>query len=225
MIKTSIKQKSKDNFKPMKHKTTFLVFSLFLLLSFGASLRAQQFEGGITGGIAGSQVNGDALGGYEKAGLAFGPYVKLSLTPKSSLQMQLEYFQKGSRSNPDSTNNFQSYLLRLNYLQIPVYYQYKYNDFFGFHAGLSYGVLIHNYEERNGYEVFTPQYPFENRDLSAHAGIHWFATEQLSVKLEVAHSLLYIREQTEGTLWFFNQGQYNHYLLLALQYQIQGIFN
>lgn len=208
----------------MKYKTAYFLISLSIMFAVGSSLQAQQFEGGITGGIAGSQVNGDDLGGYDKAGLAFGPYVKLSLTPKSSLQMQLEYFQKGSRANPDSTNNFESYLLRLNYLQIPVYYQYKYNDFFGFHAGLSYGVLVYDYEERNGYEVITPQYPFENKDLSIHAGIHWFANEQLSVKLEVAHSALYIREQTAGTLWFFNQGQYNHYLLLAFQYRIKGIF-
>ncbi len=209
----------------MKYTSTILTLSIVLLLMTGFSLHAQQFEGGITGGIAGSQVNGDDLGGYNKAGLAFGPYVKLSISPKSSLQMQLEYFQKGSRANPDSTNNFQSYLLRLNYLQIPVYYQYKYNDIFGFHAGLSYGVLVHDYEERNGYEVLSPQYPFENHDLSAHAGIHWYTTEQLTVKLEVAHSLLYIREQTAGTLWIFNQGQYNHYLLLAIQYQISNIFN
>ena len=209
----------------MKYTTSLFTLSIFVLLTLGVSLQAQQFEGGITGGIAGSQVNGDDLGGYNKAGLTFGPYVKLSISPKSSLQMQLEYFQKGSRANPDSTNNFESYLLRLNYLQIPVYYQYKYNDFFGFHAGLSYGVLVYDYEERNGYEVLTPQYPFENDDLSVHAGIHWYTTEQLTVKLEVAHSLLYIREQTEGTLWIFNQGQYNHYLLLAVQYQIKGIFN
>lgn len=207
-----------------KRYTVFLACFFMTIFAFFGPAQAQRFKGGIVAGLAATQVKGDGLAGPDKAGIVAGPYVNLELSRKSSLQLQLEYFQKGSRANPDSTNNFQSYLLRLNYLQIPVMYQYKYNEDFGFESGLSYGVLIYEYEEINGYTTFTSQYPFEKRDLSFHFGAQWYLTDRLTAEFEFSHSLLYIRRQTKGVTWFFNKGQYNHVLLLALQYELRGIF-
>ena len=209
------------NFKLMRISLSVLIVltSLFFAIK---PAHSQQFTGGIVAGLAGTQVKGDGLAGPDKAGIVVGPYVNLELSRKSSLQMQLEYFQKGSRANPDSTNNFQSYLLRLNYVQIPVMYQYRYNEDFGFESGLSYGMLVYDYEEI--YTNFTSKEPFEQGDLSFHAGMRWYVSDRITAEFEFSHSLMYIRRQTKGVTWFFNKGQYNHVLLLGIQYEIRGLF-
>lgn len=206
--------------------TRFLSVAIIctMLMTISQLAQAQQFKGGIVAGVAGTQVKGDGLSGYDKAGIVLGPYVNLALSDKSSLQMELTYYQKGSRANPDSTNRFQSYLLRLNYVQIPVTYQYRYNEDFGFETGLSYAVLVHDYEEINGYTTFTPQYPFEKGDLSFHLGAHWYLTDLLIAEFEFSHSLMYVREDTKGITTFFNGGMYNHVIHIALQYRINSLF-
>jgi hypothetical protein len=209
----------------MRRLILFISVTVILMSLAGIeSLRAQEFKGGIIAGVAGTQVKGDGLGGYDKAGIVFGPYVNLELSDKISMQMQLEYYQKGSRANPDSTNNFQSYLLRLNYMQIPVTVQYRHNEDFGLETGLSYGVLIHDYEEINGYTNFISQYPWESGDLSFILGAHWYLTDVLTAEFEFSHSLLYVREDTEGVTTFFNKGMYHNVIHIAIQYQIKDLF-
>jgi hypothetical protein len=78
---------------------TFLLFS-FLLFSFCflLSASAQRFIGGVAVGINATQVDGDEVFGYNKAGFNGGPYVKLMLDRKQrfSLTMELLYTQKGA---------------------------------------------------------------------------------------------------------------------------------
>lgn len=203
-------------------RTKHIFVIIFLLAATMAS--AQQFKGGLTAGLAGSQVKGDGLSGYEKAGIIFGTYVNLELTNKSALQMQMEFFQKGSRVNPDEDNGYYSYLLRLNYIQIPVMYQYRYNELFGFETGLSYAVLISDYEEIYDLTHNVSDEPYETSDVSFHLGTRWFINELFTAEVEFSHSLFYIRKQTEGFTWFFDKGMYNNVLQLSIQYEIRGLF-
>lgn len=206
-----------------KITTYFIVFFLFL---FATSMQAQEFRGGVVAGIAGTQILGDGYSGPNKAGINIGPYVNLALTDRASIQMQLEFMQKGSRENPDSTNNFDSYLSRLNYVQIPIMFQYRYNEKFGFEAGGSYGVLVSSYEENQGLTspLLTGK-EYKDRDVSFHAGMHYYINDQLKAEFEFSHSLLSIRDfSTTGPTLLFNRGEYNHVLLLAVQYQINNLF-
>lgn len=207
----------------MRLTYTFFFFITMLVSTIHAD--AQEFRGGIIAGIAGTQVLGDGYSGPNKPGICVGPYVNLSLTNKSSVQMQLEFMQKGSRENPDSTNNFSSYLLRLSYVQVPIMYQYRHSDKLGFEVGGSYGVLVGSYEE--GYAAngqFYTGSAFEDRDVSFHAAMHYYINEKLKAEFEFSHSLLYIRPEPSRPTWFFNQGEFNHVLLVAIQYQIDNIF-
>lgn len=202
---------------------TFLLFTTILAFSIDAD--AQEFRGGVVAGIAGTQVLGDGYSGPNKAGICIGPYVNLSLSDKFSMQMQLEYIQKGSRENPDSTNNFSSYLLRLSYVQVPIMFQYRHSRKLGFEAGGSYGVLVGSYEE--GYAAngqFYTGSAFKKRDISFHAAMHYFINDKLKAEFEFSHSLLYIRPEPSRPTWFFNQGEFNHVLLVGIQYQIDSIF-
>ena len=58
--------------------------------------------------------------------------------------MELDYIQKGSRENPDSSNNYEFYLLRLNYVEIPLHYKYDFHEKGTLEAGLSLGFLVHS---------------------------------------------------------------------------------
>ena len=120
----------------------FLLFSL-LLFSFLPSASAQRFIGGIAAGMNLTQVDGDEVFGYYKAGFNGGPYVKLMLDQKQrfSVTMELLYTQKGAQLSynrlpesimvakgdtafidlryPEEDVRF-FYNLRTDYLEIPV---------------------------------------------------------------------------------------------------------
>ena len=77
--------------------------SIFLVL-FCISSFSQNFNGGLISGIATSQVSGDNLGGYNKAGFLFGIYTQYPLSEISNLQLEINYIEKGS-NNPKMIEN------------------------------------------------------------------------------------------------------------------------
>ena len=129
------------------------LLSLFCFLCI-FHLNAQKFEGGVMLGLVGSQVAGDLYSGYNKAGINAGGWISLSVGVRSKLQMELGYIQKGSRENPDyERNKFDSYLMRLGYVNMRFLYIIQYNELLSFEAGLSPNFLIHSNEKFNGYET------------------------------------------------------------------------
>lgn len=199
----------------MKNKIT--VLSLFLLAGFVSF--AQDFNGGILGGIAASEVSGDRLSGPNKAGIYAGVFVNRYFSPRSSIQMELNYIQKGSRENPDSSNNYQSYLLRLNYIEMPLHYRYDFAERAMFEVGLSLGVLVHSYEEANGStDVSGPD--FYTTDFCFNFGFFYSLTEALQINVRYSNSILPIRPHSSGQTYRGNKGQYNEVLSFVLYYDL-----
>jgi len=194
------------------------VFS-FTLLGF-----AQKFHGGVTAGIAATQVAGDTYSGYNKAGMFLGGYVNLDISEKSSLQMELTYFQKGSRVNPDSTNNFQQYKFRANYVEMPLLYMFKAGKFI-VHAGPSVGFLMGHYEEADYQRLDNT----ENYNkpaaltLQINLGIRYFFTEKFGADFRTNNSLLNIRSRNAtGDVWrIWTYGQFHDSLVISLFYQFR----
>ena len=79
----------------MLKKFTILLFCGFLAIS----SNAQNFGGGIILGLSTSQVDGDNLGGFNKAGLLVGAFANTSISEFYAFQMEITYIQKGS-NNP-----------------------------------------------------------------------------------------------------------------------------
>ncbi|MCD4697196.1 MAG: PorT family protein [Bacteroidales bacterium] len=197
-----------------------LKIAAFVLFFFNLSfLIGQDFNGGILAGLAASEVSGDRLEGPNKAGVYAGLYVNRYFTPKSSVQMELDFIQKGSRENPDSLNAYKSYLLRLNYIELPVHYRYDFHEKGTFEAGMSLGVLIHNYELANGYEWVAAN-DFKRFDLSINIGAFYTLTEKLKVNVRYSNSILPIRPHVGGATWRVNKGQYNEVLSFVLFYDL-----
>jgi hypothetical protein len=200
----------------------FLLFSfLFVLIFISRKAEAQKFHGGATFGLVGSQVAGDTYSGYHKAGIFGGGYVNLKLGEHSILQMELTYFQKGSRENPDSTNNYTSYILRLNYVELPLLYQYKIKKWI-FEAGPSLGFNIGYYEEYNSETEFNGNDPVAVT-FQINAGIRFFVNEHFGFDLRTNNSLLNIRkENVTGDVWrFWGWGQFNDALAFSVFYQFR----
>lgn len=205
----------------MMRKSYNIIIMLILTLSaFG--LKGQQFNGGIMAGVAGTQVAGDTFYGFHKAGIFAGGFVNLQFTEHSVMQMELEYFQKGSRENPDSANNYTQYLFRVNYIELPVLYQYIASKRFKIEVGPSAGFLVGWYEERDEYEIKGGNRP-ARVTLQINAGLYVNLTEHLMVNLRTNNSLLNIRSDnaTGDVLRIFpgNYGQFNDCLVLSLYYQ------
>lgn len=203
----------------MKHIITIMLAGLMLS---AAPAFSQRFNGGLMAGIAGTQVAGDTYSGFHKAGLFAGGFVNLQFTPRSVVQMELEYFQKGSRENPDSTNNYTEYIFRANYIEMPILYQFVINDRFQVEAGPSAGFLVGHFEEYN-------DMPTSSKDpakvtLQINVGLYVAITEHIKVNLRTNNSILNIRsENSTGDVYrFFDYGQYHDCLVLSAVYQFKN---
>jgi hypothetical protein len=204
----------------MRKSYNIIILLILTLSAFG--LKGQQFNGGIMAGVAGTQVAGDTFYGFHKAGIFAGGFVNLQFTEHSVMQMELEYFQKGSRENPDSANNYTQYLFRVNYIELPVLYQYIASKRFKIEVGPSAGFLVGWYEERDEYEIKGGNRPAKVT-LQINAGLYVNLTEHFMVNLRTNNSLLNIRSDnaTGDVLRIFpgNYGQFNDSLVLSLYYQ------
>ena len=105
----------------------------FLVFFLGATLctDAQTFKAKILAGVATSQVSGDQLAGFNKAGIMAGAGVSTKLSEKADLGFEMYYIQKGSvkQSNIDK-GDLVYYRLRLNYVEVPILFEYHLSEKF-----------------------------------------------------------------------------------------------
>ena len=202
-------------------KSIMRSFFVFILLGFMLStysgVRAQKVYGGLVAGVNGSQVAGDVASGYDKAGIHVGLFSYTHISEKSVFQMELVYSQKGARKNPSEKNGYQQYILRLNYIDIPFIYKYLYNDRLSFEGGLSYGYLLHHYEEAN-FSLNVGDAGFHTHALNILVGLNYRFAEKWAAGFRSTNSLYQIRDHTSGASRFPNYGQYNDVLTLTIQY-------
>ena len=200
------------------------VILLLIFISAVGNVSGQYFNGGIMAGIAGTQVAGDTYYGFHKAGIFAGGFVNLQISEHSAMQMELEYFQKGSRENPDSANNYNQYLFRVNYIELPLFYQYIVNKRFRIEAGPSAGFLLGYFEERNEEEIKGGNRPAKVT-FQLNLGLYVNITPNLMVNIRTNNSMLNIRSDnaTGDILRIFpgNYGQFNDSLVLSLFYQFK----
>lgn len=89
-----------------------------------------------------SQVDGDGLGGYNMSGLNLGFFTQAKIGDKSDLRLELAFLQKGSKEGlNDSTGYNTGYRLKLNYIEVPLVYIYKWKDL-AFEAGVGADILV-----------------------------------------------------------------------------------
>jgi hypothetical protein len=207
----------------MKLKVFFCGIVLFVL-SCGI-VQGQNFHGGVMAGINGSQVGGDELSGYHKAGFFGGGYVGWRFTPMSALRMELEFSQKGSKETPTEENGYLSYLMHLNCIDLPLLYQLSFNiqkQKFSLEAGLSYTYIIgdpkEEYIDGTGFYYLVGGVPFTASSLNLVAGLYYHINKNLFVNFRTSNGITPIRKDPairRHPLWGAG-GQYNDVLTLSI---------
>jgi hypothetical protein len=183
---------------------------------------AQRFRAEITGGIAGSQVSGDELSGFNKAGIYAGLGVRTSLSKDFELGFRILYFQKGSRKRLKSEEPDSSfYLLRLNYMEVPLTLRYAISKSFYIEAGPSLGYLVKSSEQDEQGELNFRR-PFSKFDLSVTGSFGYTITENLDFNLGYYQSIVPIREHASGAVFRLNQGQFSSVLTFTLLYTFKS---
>ena len=203
-------------------KKICLLIWIFLVAGMATEVYAQRFDGGLTGGLTASQVEGDHAKGYHKPGFLLGGYVQTDLSPWVFAGMEIRYSQKGSRKNPDPKDSEQKkYIMRLGYIDLPLLIGFRTSESIAIYTGFSIGYLMHSGEYDN-YGLFPPedQNPFKEFDYQAFLGFRWDITIRISLDLRGAYSVLPIRDLKGDISWFWWDDQYNNVLSTSVYYRL-----
>jgi hypothetical protein len=199
----------------MKH---YLLLFCTLLIAITAKGQVI-FHGGALAGVSTSQVSGDQLSGFNKAGIYAGAFVNLHITDKWLFQFEIDYIQKGSRKNPKpSRNDFTKYVMNLQYFEVPILFKWEFLDRFQLEMGPAVGYLIKNTgveRDENGPFV-DPRPAFSKIDLSVMGGVSFKIIEHLKLNIRGSQSVLPIRQHESGAVYRLNRGQYNSVLAFTL---------
>lgn len=195
-----------------------IIFIFTLLLCATFTVSAQRFKAGLRMGIAATQVSGDQLSGYNKAGIVAGGIVSTELSQKFDVSMEILYFQKGSRKNANvERDDYTTYLLRINYFEIPVLVNWKFSKRFSFEAGPTFSALVSTLEEDEFGQLEQPR-EFSSFELGVAGGMNVRLVNNFHFNVRAANSVLPVREHVSGEGYRLNRGQYNSCLMFSFHY-------
>jgi hypothetical protein len=182
--------------------------------------KAQRFDGGALLGFNATQVEGDTYKGYHKPGIVAGFYVETDIAPAVFAAMEIKYSQKGARKKSNEKDPTK-YIMRLNYIDLPIYMAFRTSENSAIIGGISTGFLISG-KELNEYGEFPTedQNAFNTIDLQPLIGFQFDFLENLKADLRFALSVLPVRGKPEGTNYYWQNNQFNNVITLALYYQI-----
>lgn len=185
------------------------------------------FYGGLVLGMNMCQVDGDAYGGYHKAGLNVGAVVYAQFSPKVGISMEMLYSQKGSRAVIQTTSPYvgdylQKYYLDLNYVEIPLMFNFLTNKRLHGSLGASYSRLVKSKEDMitdQGFYIDQDKYYFNKNNIDGIAGISYQLYKSLFVSFRYQYSLTTIRPASRAIIgWGINE--YNNLFALRFTYLI-----
>lgn len=192
-----------------------LFFILFFFLAGVSS--GQKFNAGLLAGLCISQVDGDHLAGFNKAGLTAGGFVNRKISEKMNLQFEIEFIQKGSRM-PLNKDGFY-FLMRLNYIEVPLLISHSVGKKWNLEAGGSFATLVSAHEEDQSGEI-TNAPAWHKVDYLVCVGANYMLSEHLILNLRYRYSVATIRPKNENYNYFYSyKGQFNKLFSFSLAYR------
>lgn len=198
-----------------------ILLAFGLLFIFSVAM-AQRFDAGLIAGFNASQVEGDELKGYHKPGILAGAFVQTDIAPAIVAGFEIKYSQKGSRRkyNPKEPQK-DKYVMRLGYIDVPLFMGFRTNDRSMIIGGIAPGILIHSKEVNSDGEIPEPdQQEFNTFDLQPFLGFQFDFLERASVDLRFALSVIKAADQPGDPNYYFHTGLYNNVISLALYYNL-----
>ena len=207
----------------MTKKFTILLFCGFLSLS----IKAQNFGGGLILGFSTSQVGGDNLAGFNKAGLLIGTYGNKSISELLSFQMEITFIQKGSNNpkmNDSEHSNYVKEDILSSYIEVPLLLQDDQSNKLKIEGGVQLAYLINGYYNDINGEI--PTYsvnPFRKNDFGLLLGIDYKYSKNISLNTRLSNSILPIGTEDYDLVNSYNssrKGKYNSVLSFAIHYNL-----
>ena len=205
----------------MLKKFTIVLFCGFLTLS----IQAQNFGGGVILGLSASQVGGDNLGGFNKAGLLVGVFANKSISELLSFQMEMTYIQKGSKNPNMNKPEHLNYLredISSSYIEVPLLLQYNQSEILKIEGGVKLAYLIDGYyNDYLGKIAYQNSSPFIKYDIGLLLGLDYAYSKNISLNTRISNSILPIGAEDYVHPSSFNssrKGKYNSVLSFAIHY-------
>ena len=201
-------------------------FAILLCCGFlTISTQAQDFGGGVILGLSTSQVGGDDLGGFNKAGVLVGVFANKKISAVLSFQMEMTFIQKGSNNPNMNDADHPNYLkedISSSYFEMPLLLQYHQSEILKIEGGLLSAYLIDgNYNDLNGKIPIYTVNPFIKYDFGLFLGIDYTFSNKLSLNTRLSNSILPIGDEDYNGVNSYNssrKGKYNSVLSFALHY-------
>ena len=195
------------------------------LLTF--SINAQNFGGGTILGISTSQVGGDNLSGFHKAGLLIGIFANKSIYQNLKFQMEMTYIQKGSKNpkiNDASDPNYLKQDISSSYIEVPFLLQYQQSEDISIEGGIQVAYLIEGYyNDLYGKIEYNDFKPFINYDLGLTIGVNYKYSSNINLNTRISNSILpigsedYENQEVYGSI---KKGKYNSVLSFTIHYNL-----
>jgi hypothetical protein len=207
----------------MLNKFAILLFCGFLSIS----IQAQKFGGGVILGLSTSQVGGDNLAGFNKAGLLAGAFVNTPISELLSFQMEMTYIQKGSNNPKMNDAEHSNYLkedISSSYIEVPLLLQYHQSNKIKIEGGVQLAYLINGYyNDLNGKIPIYSIDPFITYDFGLLLGIDYKYSENIILNTRLSSSILPIGAEDYDGVNSYNsskKGKYNSVLSFAIHYNL-----
>ena len=198
-----------------------------MICVFSINIHAQNFGGGLILGFSTSQVGGDNLAGFNKAGLLVGAYGNKSISELLSFQMEMTFIQKGSNNPKMNDAEHSNYLkedISCSYIEVPLLLQYHQSNKLKIEGGVQLAYLINGYYNDINGEI--PTYsvnPFIKNDFGLLLGIDYKYSENISLNTRLSNSILPIGAEDWDIVNSYNssrKGKYNSVLSFAIHYNL-----
>ncbi len=192
----------------------------FLLLTLSSG--AQNFNAGLVGGLSGTQLDGDGLGGYNKLGIYAGAFVNRAINDRLSWQFEMAYSQKGSRRviKPETLDEGPWIRLQMHYIDVPLLLIWEFRDNLDVEVGISGNMLLsYNYRDLRNNLLNTNFSRFESALL---LGARYQLKGKVYAFVRANYSMFSI-DPNANFLPFFalvQRGTYNNVITLGLRYQL-----
>lgn len=214
---------------------------LLIILSFVCYLNtitAQRFRAGLSGGAVATDVAGadtrDNDNDFNKLGFTVGGIVNTTFREKNTLQLEINYVQKGSLQRPDSTNNGY-YKYTFNYIEVPLIFRRrlhftlfkKPSNRFDIECGVSAARLVFSqFIGSNNYiQSFDPN-EFNKTDVSILAGIDYNITSNMYFCFRYSNSVIPVTKKnpSPGPALVYLPVTFNQGNNLVFQFSFKYVF-
>ena len=198
-----------------------------LICVFSINIHAQNFGGGLILGLSTSQIGGDDLAGFDKAGLLVGVFANKAISPLLSFQMEMTYIQKGSNNpymNDSEHKDYGQEDVSSSYIEIPLLLQYHQNNKLKIEGGVQLAYLINGYyNDLNGEIPIYSVSPFIKYDFGLLLGVDYKYSENISLNSRLSNSILPIGAEDYDGVNSYNssrKGKYNAVLSFSIHYNL-----